>query len=47
MNKICLIGSLMDWVQVYMNQIAQSIQSTHINGGNDERLCSVLLLQLI
>lgn len=27
-----------------MNLIAQSIQSTHIDGGNDERLCSVLLL---
>lgn len=37
----------MDWVQVYMNKTAQSIQSTHINGGNDKRLCSFLLLQLI
>ena len=33
MNKICLIVSLIDWVQVYMNKIVKSIQSTHINGG--------------
>lgn len=37
----------MDWVQVYISEIAQSIQSTYINGGNVERLCFVLLLQLI
>lgn len=43
MLLLLVIGIPMGWVQAHMNKIIHA-QSTHIIDGNDEGLCSVVLL---